>query len=908
MVRLLGKASHKALGVWMINRAAGQALRAVAEKRGRRIYWTTEAYERWRAKWMPAPVAIPICGPDGAPSREFKRFAALQLVHGLKPVDALEVAATEARERSASGANDAQPPVNARPARVNKPRPLRLAHDHVPPPVASPHGADAPPTRASAASVLPARRLDDFARAAQPLPDIEAEPTAEEVDAYLEEAGPAARAFHELGSDLRDRLQPKPAHDPAPPAPPPATNRPQLRAVPSDDAPDRRQPKSTHSSGFSTSNEVEKRADLAPGGKIGRGACGKCGARDHNRRTCPLQTKVSAPETIVSTDGVEEGDLGGAAALQEKTHNFKLAPMRREDMGTRPDGFRFRMVPLPPFCAATFVSIQQTCPASCPFKRDADGANGCFADSGFSRILAKRLDLRARVTGVDGVQAIREEVRALDAAFRGGRVPQDGRKGGRDLRLHVGGDVPDTKSAELLAGAAQRWRKRGGGAVFSYTHAWREVPRAAWGPVSVLASIELPADAARARAQGYQPAIVVDRFPDGPRVFEEAGQSYVPCPAEINPGKVTCVSCRLCFDDAALRRRGLGIAFAVHGKDEHAARTQLVQIRTPGAPPPARVVKQRKCGACGETGHFRKACPNPPPPVVKPEPLRDARGRVVRTCSICRQPGHRRETCPTTGGDGIVLERPLTGRLATIAERAKAQAARERAKTWAAPAPRDFAAEALADAALQMKQADEAAGVVVLPPAPVTLAPREPSSREWSLTSQRREIAVDLALRPLSKADQALLDETPRPKVYGDCCVAGLNEDGSPRPRGHLRLWDETAGETCPWVACAHHLAVEIGPTGGLRVLSGWDDGAGACALELAERGGMSLEETGGFLGVTREMIRQNQARGLAMALYPAKREHAELAAVRLASDEHWEKSKSVSLEVDAAAMKYTKR
>lgn len=296
----------------------------------------------------------------------------------------------------------------------------------------------------------------------------------------------------------------------------------------------------------------------------------------------------------------------GAAAFQEKSHNRKLSPVKIVDGNKRKDGLRYEATALGPFCSSTYVSIQATCPDTCCFKRDSRGPKGCFADSGMSRLIMKRLD----TTTANANQAIGEEVRAIDAAFAAGPVPQDGAKGGRDLRLHVGGDAAQPELVELLCKAGERWTDRGGGAVWTYTHAWRDVSRDLWGDsISVLASIERPEDAAAVRVQGYQPAIVVDQFPNGPRVFEEAGQKYVPCPAEINPGKMTCVKCRLCLDDTVLNARGLGIAFAIHGQHHNEARAALVQLRTPGAKKPAWQPQKFKCGLCGEIGHKRQRCP-----------------------------------------------------------------------------------------------------------------------------------------------------------------------------------------------------------------------------------------------------------------------------------------------------------
>lgn len=266
--------------------------------------------------------------------------------------------------------------------------------------------------------------------------------------------------------------------------------------------------------------------------------------------------------------------------------NRKLAPVEMQANTTE----RLRPVPVGPFCASTYVSIDKTCPDSCGFK-----AEGCYVRTGFTAQLARELDTAA-APEPGGV--IRAEAMLIDQAFpvsvgpawkrsgrRGGPVPQDGARGGRDLRLHVGGDCPDTASARVLAEAAARWRARGGGDVWTYTHRWREIPREAWGSISVLASCETPADVMAARGRGYAPAIVVRRFPDR-RAFYVSGivGRVIPCPAET--GKRSCVECRLCFDDRALYERAATIAFEAHGGLDGAqkARRSLPVMRQTAAP------------------------------------------------------------------------------------------------------------------------------------------------------------------------------------------------------------------------------------------------------------------------------------------------------------------------------------
>jgi hypothetical protein len=80
---------------------------------------------------------------------------------------------------------------------------------------------------------------------------------------------------------------------------------------------------------------------------------------------------------------------------------------------------------------------------------------------------------------------------------------------------------------------------------------------------------------------------------------------------------------------------------------------------------------------------------------------------------------------------------------------------------------------------------------------------------------------------------------------------------------------DECRGEArpCPWVACKHHLYLDINPeTGSIKInfpdLEPWEL-KHTCALDVAERGGITLEEVGEIMNLTRERIRQVEVRGL---------------------------------------------
>ncbi len=92
----------------------------------------------------------------------------------------------------------------------------------------------------------------------------------------------------------------------------------------------------------------------------------------------------------------------------------------------------------------------------------------------------------------------------------------------------------------------------------------------------------------------------------------------------------------------------------------------------------------------------------------------------------------------------------------------------------------------------------------------------------------------------------ALEDKPTRPKTRGDC------KDGE-RP--------------CPWCGCRYHLYLDImTTTGSLKLNFGdveLDKLPDTCALDVADRGGGTLEVVGARLNVTRERIRQVEAKML---------------------------------------------
>jgi hypothetical protein len=91
------------------------------------------------------------------------------------------------------------------------------------------------------------------------------------------------------------------------------------------------------------------------------------------------------------------------------------------------------------------------------------------------------------------------------------------------------------------------------------------------------------------------------------------------------------------------------------------------------------------------------------------------------------------------------------------------------------------------------------------------------------------------------------VESVKRPKTRGDC-VNGI------RP--------------CPFVSCKHHLYLDVSSkTGGIKVnfpdLQP-DELEHSCSLDIADRGGETLEEVGAIMNIVRERVRQLETKAIA--------------------------------------------
>lgn len=215
---------------------------------------------------------------------------------------------------------------------------------------------------------------------------------------------------------------------------------------------------------------------------------------------------------------------------------------------------------------ATYASIKASCPKDCPLMGE-----GCYAQMAYVGMHVRRLDDEAK--GMSSLQTARQEAMAIDLSYNGGAIPFN-----RDLRLHVAGDSRTLAGTRLINSAIKRWKLRGGNDCWSYTHAWKQVPKSEWANVSMLASVTTVQEVKAARKQGYAPTIVVDEhISDKTYTLKGSDIKWIPCPNQTKG--VGCSDCRLCFNADRLYNEKYGIAFAVHGSKKENLKRKLKVIQ-----------------------------------------------------------------------------------------------------------------------------------------------------------------------------------------------------------------------------------------------------------------------------------------------------------------------------------------
>jgi len=134
------------------------------------------------------------------------------------------------------------------------------------------------------------------------------------------------------------------------------------------------------------------------------------------------------------------------------------------------------------------------------------------------------------------------------------------------------------------------------------------------------------------------------------------------------------------------------------------------------------------------------------------------------------------------------------------------------------------------------------------------LATEEEITREQRRSRRKRDVrARTISVKRMTKREleigKLLYPETDyyKPAARAECAEG-------PRP--------------CPYVSCKHHLFIDVSPrTGAIKLnfpdLEVWELGE-SCALDVADRGGTTLEDVGAIMNLTRERIRQVEVKALA--------------------------------------------
>ena len=129
-----------------------------------------------------------------------------------------------------------------------------------------------------------------------------------------------------------------------------------------------------------------------------------------------------------------------------------------------------------------------------------------------------------------------------------------------------------------------------------------------------------------------------------------------------------------------------------------------------------------------------------------------------------------------------------------------------------------------------------------------------PITREQRRSRRKRDVrARTISVKRMTKREleigRLLYPETDyyKPRTRAECAEG-------PRP--------------CPYISCKHHLFVDVSPrTGAIKLnfpdLEVWEMGE-SCALDVADRGGTTLEDVGAIMNLTRERIRQVEVKALA--------------------------------------------
>ncbi len=134
--------------------------------------------------------------------------------------------------------------------------------------------------------------------------------------------------------------------------------------------------------------------------------------------------------------------------------------------------------------------------------------------------------------------------------------------------------------------------------------------------------------------------------------------------------------------------------------------------------------------------------------------------------------------------------------------------------------------------------------------------PEGPVTREQHRSRRKRKVrARTISVKRMTKAELAM-----------GRMLFPVDEEAPRRPKTRAECHEGM--RPCPFVSCQFHLYLDVQPRTGAIKLNFPDleveDMHESCVLDIADRGGITLEDTGAILNLTRERIRQLEVRGMA--------------------------------------------
>ncbi len=135
------------------------------------------------------------------------------------------------------------------------------------------------------------------------------------------------------------------------------------------------------------------------------------------------------------------------------------------------------------------------------------------------------------------------------------------------------------------------------------------------------------------------------------------------------------------------------------------------------------------------------------------------------------------------------------------------------------------------------------------------------NARSGELLDDKEEVGEDGVRRPKTMSRREMLREQRRRERAGE--VLEIVDYDRPKNRSEC----VNGARPCLFVACKYHLYLDVNPETGSVKLNFPDkepwELIESCALDVAERGGVTLEEVGDILNLTRERVRQLEVTGL---------------------------------------------